>query len=129
MSFLLIELLLKKKFNFILKKTNLIFFISSWSIFSFLFFFKKGIIKIENLKKNQFFFYFFILRGTHFRPIYKFFFWLFVLINCFLGWLGAQVVETPYVQLSMIITLFYFIYLLIILPLIEIIEKSIFIQK
>lgn len=114
------------KTNNILLKNNYLFIMKSW-IFSSISLSIINLINMINiLQKNQFFFFFCNLRGTSFRTLYKFFFWIFVFANCFLGWLGAQVVETPFIQLSIITTLFYFIYLLILLPLIEIIEKLIF---
>lgn len=132
MIFSLFELLFNKmKTSIFLQKTNLIFFLSSRFdfFFFFLFFFSKLKQQIQLFQKLQYFLFFCTLRGTIFRPLYKFFFWLFVLANCFLGWLGAQVVEPPYIQLSIFMTLFFFIYLILILPIIEIIEKLIFIQK
>jgi quinol-cytochrome oxidoreductase complex cytochrome b subunit len=55
-------------------------------------------------------------RSNMFRPITRKLFWI-QLINCFiLGWLGQNIVETPYIELGQICTLFYFVYFLILLP-------------
>ena len=49
------------------------------------------------------------------RPIYKILFWCFF-INCFLlGWLGGCTVETPFVELSQILTIFYFLFFFFVL--------------
>ena len=58
-------------------------------------------------------------RSSQFRPYYKQFFWLFF-INCFvLGWVGAMPAEGIYVLISRISTGYYFIFFLIILPLLS----------
>jgi quinol-cytochrome oxidoreductase complex cytochrome b subunit len=130
-TFIFLINLIQKKHNLIkrlLKYTQALSFLSNWSFIITRMKYYNLLQSINYIKKNQFFFFFCTLRGTHFRVLYKFFFWLFVLANCFLGWLGAQVVEAPYIQLSIITTLFYFFYLLILIPLIESIEKLLFIQ-
>ncbi len=58
-----------------------------------------------------------------YRPIFKIFFWIFTANFFFLGWLGGQGVEEPYVTLSRISTLYYFSYFFIILPLLSKYEK------
>lgn len=58
-----------------------------------------------------------------YRPIFKIFFWIFAANFFFLGWLGGQGVEEPYVTLSRISTLYYFSYFFIILPLLSKYEK------
>jgi ubiquinol-cytochrome c reductase cytochrome b/c1 subunit len=50
------------------------------------------------------------VRNTKFRPIYRFFFWLFVFNFILLGWLGACPVEVPFVFLSQCFTIFYFFF-------------------
>jgi len=65
------------------------------------------------------------IRSSWFRPLYKPFFWLFVVDSIILGWIGGNPVETPYVQIGQIATAFYFMYFFIILPLIAKIESSI----
>ena len=56
------------------------------------------------------------VRSSAFRPLYKKLFWFF-LADCFLlGWLGGQPIETPFIQIGQIGTIFYFGYLLVILP-------------
>ncbi len=56
------------------------------------------------------------VRSMSFRPRSRIFFWTFVANCIFLGYLGGQVAEEPYVILGKISTAYYFAYLLIILP-------------
>jgi ubiquinol-cytochrome c reductase cytochrome b subunit len=53
-----------------------------------------------------------VVRSMSFRPASKFFFWFFVL-NCFvLGWVGGQPVKFPYLDISRVSMVLYFIYFL-----------------
>lgn len=48
------------------------------------------------------------IRSSSFRPVFRKFFWFFV-VNCFiLGWIGQNVVEYPYVEVGQFCTCFYF---------------------
>jgi ubiquinol-cytochrome c reductase cytochrome b subunit len=58
------------------------------------------------------------IRSTTFRPISKYLFWFIVLDSIILGWLGSKPVKYPYVQAGQIATVFYFMYFLVILPLV-----------
>ncbi len=60
--------------------------------------------------------------NPEFRPLSRLFFWLFVTDVLLLGWLGGKPVEDPYISLGFIATLFYFIYLLVLIPVIHKIE-------
>ena len=53
------------------------------------------------------------VRSHRYRPVARGFFFLFVADCVFLGWLGAQVAEQPYILLSQIGTAFYFGYFLV----------------
>lgn len=54
--------------------------------------------------------------STSFRPFFKKLFWLF-LVNCFLlGYIGMQVVESPYIEVGQFSTFFYFFFLLVLIP-------------
>jgi quinol-cytochrome oxidoreductase complex cytochrome b subunit len=63
------------------------------------------------------------VRSNFFKPFHCLIFWFFVSDSILLGWVGQEVVETPFIELSKIITPIYFIYFLIILPLISNLEK------
>jgi ubiquinol-cytochrome c reductase cytochrome b/c1 subunit len=69
------------------------------------------------------------IRSGMFRPVYKFFFWFFV-IDCFLlGWVGASPVRYPFLELGQFCTMYYFIYLIIIIPLVVMVEKILWNEK
>jgi ubiquinol-cytochrome c reductase cytochrome b/c1 subunit len=61
-------------------------------------------------------------RSSKYRPLAKQFFWMFVVVCIGLGYLGAQPPEGVYVVLGRILTVLYFAYFLIVLPLLARIE-------
>ena len=63
------------------------------------------------------------VRSATYRPLYKQFFWIFVVVCVGLGWLGSKPPEGVYVVLARIFTAWYFIHFLIILPLLGRLEK------
>jgi len=62
-------------------------------------------------------------RSSRYRPLAKQFFWIFVVVCVLLGYLGAQPPEGIYVIAGRILTVCYFAYFLILLPLLSRIEK------
>jgi len=66
------------------------------------------------------------IRGLTFRPIMKFFFWLIVVDFFILMWIGSEHPNSPYVEIGQIATLFYFVWFIIIVPVVGIIENSLF---
>lgn len=64
------------------------------------------------------------MRGNQFRPFARFAFWAFVVNFFILMFIGSQHVETPYVQIGAAATAFYFIWFIIIVPVIGIIENT-----
>ncbi|MEM7399790.1 MAG: cytochrome b/b6 [Pseudomonadota bacterium] len=63
------------------------------------------------------------IRSVSYRPIFKWFFWLFVISCLALGYLGAQVAEGWYVFFSRVFTVYYFAFFLIVMPIVGLIEK------
>jgi ubiquinol-cytochrome c reductase cytochrome b subunit len=63
------------------------------------------------------------VRSGNFRPMFRWFFWLFVINFVALTYLGAAPAEGIYVILAKICTFYYFIHFLIILPVLGRIEK------
>jgi ubiquinol-cytochrome c reductase cytochrome b/c1 subunit len=63
-------------------------------------------------------------RSSKYRPLAKQFFWIFVAVCLGLGYLGAQPPEGIYVIAGRILTVCYFAYFLIVLPLLSRIEKA-----
>ncbi len=62
-------------------------------------------------------------RSCKYRPLAKQFFWLFVVVCILLGYLGAQPPEGIYVIAGRVLTVCYFAYFLILMPLLSRIEK------
>ena len=56
------------------------------------------------------------IRSSIFKPIYKFFYWIFIACCFVLGWIGSCAVEDPYVKIGQIATIYYFSYFLIFIP-------------
>jgi ubiquinol-cytochrome c reductase cytochrome b subunit len=63
------------------------------------------------------------VRSGAYRPIFKQFFWLFVIVCIGLGYLGSKPPEGGYVIAARILTAYYFLHFLVILPLIGLLEK------
>jgi ubiquinol-cytochrome c reductase cytochrome b subunit len=64
------------------------------------------------------------IRGNQFRPAMKLAFWFFVVNFFILMWIGSQHPETPYVEIGQISTAFYFIWFLLLVPVIGLIENT-----
>ena len=69
------------------------------------------------------------IRSSKFRPLYGMAYWFLVSDFLILGWIGQQPVETPYLEVGMIATAFYFSFFLILFPLIGLIEKELMRDK
>jgi len=65
-------------------------------------------------------------KSTKNKSILKFGFWFLVSDFIILGWIGQKPVESPYIEIGIIATLFYFIYLLVIMPAIAYIENTLY---
>ena len=63
------------------------------------------------------------IRSGGFRPIFKIFFWVFVIDCVALTYLGAQPAEGIYVILSRVATASYFIHFLVLLPFLSVFER------
>ncbi|NJM31383.1 MAG: cytochrome b, partial [Rhizobiales bacterium] len=64
------------------------------------------------------------VRSGTYRPIFKQFFWIFVLVCIGLGYLGSKPPEGWYVTFSRILTFWYFFHFLVILPLLGLLESA-----
>ncbi len=62
------------------------------------------------------------VRSTKYRPIYRWFFWLFLFSCLALGYLGAKPAEGVYVFWARIFTAYYFAHFLIVMPIVGIME-------
>jgi ubiquinol-cytochrome c reductase cytochrome b subunit len=63
------------------------------------------------------------VRSATYRPIFKQFFWVFVIVCIGLGYLGSKPAEGAYVVWSRILTTYYFVHFLVILPLLGLLES------
>ncbi|MCB1520140.1 MAG: cytochrome b, partial [Hyphomicrobiaceae bacterium] len=62
------------------------------------------------------------IRSTKYRPIYKWFFFLFLFSCLALGYLGAMPAEGTYVFWARVFTAYYFLHFLVVMPIVGIIE-------
>ena len=62
------------------------------------------------------------VRSTKYRPIYRWFFWLFAFTCLALGYLGSKPAEGVYVMWAQIFTAYYFIHFLLVMPIVGLIE-------
>jgi ubiquinol-cytochrome c reductase cytochrome b subunit len=64
------------------------------------------------------------VRSAKYRPLYRQFFWIFVAVCIFLGWLGSKPAEGIYPLLALIGTIYYFAHFLLIMPWLGWVEKT-----
>ena len=62
------------------------------------------------------------VKSATYRPLYRQFFWIFVATCFVLGWLGSKPAEGGYVLASRVLTAWYFIHLLVVLPILGFVE-------
>jgi ubiquinol-cytochrome c reductase cytochrome b subunit len=63
------------------------------------------------------------IRSSKFRPIFGLAYWFLVSDFLILGWIGQKPVESPYIEIGMFATIFYFLFLLVFIPLIGVLES------
>ena len=63
------------------------------------------------------------VRSGNYRPLFRQFFWIFVVVCVALGYLGSRPAEGIYTTLSQIFTALYFAYFLVVLPWLSFKEK------
>lgn len=64
------------------------------------------------------------IRNTTYRPIFKFFFWLFVADFAILMWVGQKPVQDAFTLVGQYATFYYFFFFIFLIPLIGIIESK-----
>jgi len=69
------------------------------------------------------------IRSSKFRPIFGIAYWFLVSDFLLLGWIGQKPVEAPYIEIGMVATFFYFLFLLVLVPLIGLLEQNLIKQK
>jgi len=63
------------------------------------------------------------VRSSKFRPIFSIGYWFLVSDFLLLGWIGQKPVESPYIEVGMVATAFYFLFLLVLVPVIGLVER------
>jgi ubiquinol-cytochrome c reductase cytochrome b subunit len=63
------------------------------------------------------------VRSAAFRPLYRKLFWFIFADFLLLGWIGQEIVETPFIEIGQVGTVFYFLYFLVIIPALGIVEN------
>jgi ubiquinol-cytochrome c reductase cytochrome b subunit len=64
------------------------------------------------------------VRSSLYRPLHQKFFWLLVVDYFLLGYLGQQVPESPFIELGQIASVYYFMYFLLIIPILGLLENN-----
>ena len=62
------------------------------------------------------------VRSAKYRPVYKWFFWLFIITVVALGYLGSKPPEGAYVFWARVFTAYYFLHFLIVMPIVGVME-------
>jgi len=68
------------------------------------------------------------IRSSKFRPIFGIAFWFLFVDFLLLGWIGQKPVESPFVEIGLGATIFYFIFLLFLLPMVGVLEKKLIVK-
>jgi ubiquinol-cytochrome c reductase cytochrome b subunit len=63
------------------------------------------------------------IRSALFRPFFKIGYWFFVANFLILGWIGQNVVETPFIEIGQVSTFFYFFFVLVYIPALGLLER------
>jgi ubiquinol-cytochrome c reductase cytochrome b subunit len=64
------------------------------------------------------------IRSTKFRPIFGMAYWFFLCNFLLLGWIGQKPVESPYIEIGMGATIFYFLFIILLSPIISFLEAK-----
>lgn len=69
------------------------------------------------------------VRSGKFRPLFAWGFWFLIADFFLLGWIGQKPVESPYVEVGFYATIFYFLFFLVLIPLVGWVENKIFLKS
>ena len=64
------------------------------------------------------------VRSAVFRPIYRQFYWIFIVDVLMLGYMGAMPAEGIYLVLARVGTIYYFLHFIVVLPVVGLLEKT-----
>merc|ERR1712013_480585 len=63
-----------------------------------------------------------VIKSSVFRPITRILFWFILVDFILLGWIGQNVAEYPFIEIGQFLTVFYFLYFLVFLPVLSRLE-------
>merc|ERR1711881_155444 len=63
-----------------------------------------------------------VIKSSVFRPITRILFWFILVDFILLGWIGQNVAEYPFIQIGQFLTIFYFLYFVLLLPVLSYFE-------
>jgi len=63
------------------------------------------------------------VRSSKYRPVYRFFFWVFLIDCIILGWVGGQPAEGVLVTIGQWSTFWYFFHIIIVVPIVGVLER------
>ena len=66
-----------------------------------------------------------VFRSNFFKPLNIWFFWYFFADSLSLGWIGQEIVESPFIEMANFVTSSYFLYFIPMLPLIGFLENAV----
>ena len=66
-----------------------------------------------------------VFRSNYFKPLNLWFFWYFFADSVSLGWIGQEIVESPFIEMGIFVTVSYFFYFIPLLPLAGFIGNSV----
>lgn len=69
------------------------------------------------------------IKSLSFRPIGRIFYWLFMANFILLTWIGSKPVEDPFIFIGQLSSVFYFLYFLIIIPLLGLVENKLIFHR
>ena len=64
------------------------------------------------------------VRNTTYRPIFKVCFWLFIVDYIILTWIGQKPVRNAFIFVGQVATVYYFVFFLILIPIVGKIEDA-----
>jgi ubiquinol-cytochrome c reductase cytochrome b subunit len=64
-------------------------------------------------------------RSNFFKPLNIWFFWYFFADSVSLGWIGQEIVESPFIEMGVFVTVSYFLYFITFLPLTGFLENTV----
>ena len=79
-----------------------------------------GLLILPYIMKNS------IIRSGSFRPCHKLFFWIFLVVCILLAWIGGIPVIEPYLTVGRVLSIVYFVIILICFPLSIFIDKLVY---